>query len=1122
MAKTNKNTKKTQEVNTTTTKKSKKKVSTEAVTNILANAISASATNEKKTNKSNADRNYILSQLFSKLSTDKKELIRPIVPVSEWVRDSYYVGIQGLSLFPFWIKVIEDIFEGGKLNYNIVVLGGGLGCTPSYIRKRTSLGYLNLTEIKEQLSKGNSVFVKTENGVESIKDVHFIGKQKIKIIHFNDGSSYECTHNHLFRTLTKGGEIQWVRADHLSLQDHILRSAHSGMFPDTNQCVEGKYAYTIGYYIGDGDSYLGKRFRIVYGDHKYSTESYSYVYTQLLDLSETHYVSVYESYNKCKGVLTGQTSRRFTIYTSSNKELFLSCGLNAKEKHIPDYANLFTKEETCLLLAGLFDSDGCVEYDNRTNHINVSFSSRNKILVYQIQTILHNLGIHSVVKIQDRSHSNKGVDYRLRIQDFYSIQKFYTLIPLKVEYKKELLGTYIQCIVSQKEYNKTSKSLKIKNLFNTLYTFCKDHSIVKQVNIPKCRPLDGISLGKLHYINDDLDIPLSESPTLDYLYNNQCYSAEIEAIEDSEEECGDIEIEGSHTYISDGIINHNTGKSTAGVYIMVRFLYELSCYENIHKHLGLNMDTAALVFLLFCITKKQVKNTTFRKLRETIDAIPYFKENFPRYERANDELRFPKNVLTLYGSGTGDAIGLDVCFSMVDEANFFSDASGNSTDMSIVSDLHRSLVARQASRFMVNGKNQSLSVVVSSSTYASGFTEELKQRSLTDPTIRYYRARVWDVKPKGTYTNERFYVFCGNDKVDPFIIEDVMDLASHLNVPVNSGMSIKDAVNLLPNDLRVLVDDVPIEFRDQYKVNLLKSIQDVSGFSIQSSGGLFNNRTVFDACVDDSIPNLFTKYSFVLETQNDSPTNSVMYYLSGRPFLHPECPRYVHIDLSLSTDTTGIACCYKFGEKEVDGVKHPVYYFDFCIRIVPPPPPKKISISRVEEFIIYLRDKLHITFGMISFDQYQSSSSQQRLQELGFPVRYQSVDRTDKAYLFFIDQMFLGTVKFNKAFADSIEYELFNLQHDRQRHKVDHILDTAHGYTKDVCDSCVGSLYNCFEIATPQVNFEDTYALSYLNSSQNNAPFTEESSWLFETGSVNDQVKEILDQEMQAMLREKY
>lgn len=1067
----------------------------------------------------NKDRDYILKQIFNRLSVKKEELIRPIIPVSEWVKDPYYVGQQGLALYPFWIKVIEDTFKDGKLNYNIVIASGGIGCTSVHINKCTSKGYISLVEIRNLLSNNESVFVRTENGVELIKNVHFIGRQKTKILHFVDGSIYECTENHLFRTL-KDGIVQWIRADQLKPESYILRTTHSGLFPEESLCDNGKYAYTIGYYIGDGDfSKTNNSFRVVFGDHKYSTESYFYVFNQMQELSGTHHVNIYECENKVRGKTTGHTSRRFTIYKVKNPDMFTSCGVTASSKHIPDYVNLFSMRDVCLLLAGLFDSDGCVETCKGNKHISISFSSRNYQLVKQIQTLLFNLGILSTVRTQDRTKYCKGVDYRLRIHDFYSVERFYSIIPLKVDYKKQNIATYLNVVHCNRDFNRTSQSLKINNLSQTLYAFCLSKGLVKKVNIVKNKPKLTTSLGRLRYIKEDLGINLSENPNLDYLYNMKCYSAQILSIEDSEAECGDIEVEGSHTYISDGIINHNTGKSTAGVYLMVRFLYELSCYENIHKHLGLRMDTAALVFLLFCITKKQVKNTTFRKLRETIDSIPYFRENFPRYERANDELRFPKNVLTLYGSGTGDAIGLDVVCSMVDEANFFSDASGNSTDMSEVSDLHRSLVARQASRFMTKEGNKSLSIVVSSSTYSSGFTEELKQRSLTDPTIKYYRARVWDVKEKGTFSNEVFYVFCGNDKIDPFIINDVMDISAKLNVPVKPDMSIKDAVALLPNELRILVDDVPINFRSQYDVNLLKSIQDVSGFSIQSTGGLFNNKTVFEECVDAGIPDLFTKNEFVIETQNDSQINTVMYYLSGRPFLHPECPRFVHIDLSLSTDTTGIACCYKYGEKEVDGVKHPVYFYDFCIRIMPPPPPKKISISRVEEFIVYMRDKLHLTFGMISFDQFQSSSSQQRLQELGFPVRYQSVDRTDKAYLFFIDQMFLGTVKFNRQFADTIERELFNLQHNRQKHKVDHILDTAHGYTKDVCDSVVGSLYNCFECAPRQVNFDDTYALSYFNSDANVAQFTEDSAWLFDQDARAEQIKEIVEQEYKDIMK---
>ena len=692
------------------------------------------------------DKNFILSKLFDKLSVKEEELLRPIVPVEQWVTDEYYVGKDGLKLYPFWRGVIKDIFESGS-QYNQIIIDGGLGCTPIPVLKRTSNGYLSLLDIKKQLSNNEQVYIRTESGVEPIKDVHFIGRQKTKILHFADGSSYECTENHLFRTLIDG-DIQWVRADQLKPKDSILRTSTQGLFPEKNQCFEGKYAYTIGYFIGDGDYNKDKGVcRIVYADHKYSTESYSYVLEQMKELSGTYHVGVYESENKHKGKKSGHTSRRFTVYNVTDPDMFIFCGLNAREKHIPDYVNLFTRDELCLLLAGLFDSDGCVETDNRNIHINISFSSRNYILVSQIQNLLFNLGISSVVKTQDRTKSERGVDYRLRILDFYSIQKFYDLIPLKVEYKRGKIHSYINNILSSKDYNKTSKSLKIHGMFKPLYDFSYKNSLVSLLAIPKCRPQKNISLGKLKYIQEDLGISLDTSKTLSYLYKNQCYSALIDYIEDSEAECGDIEVEGSHTYISDGIINHNTGKSTCGVFIMLRKLYEISCYKSIQGKFHL-MDSALIVFLYFSLSKFQAKRTGFKQFKDTVDSIPYFTENFPRDVKANDELRFPSNVYYLYGTGTGDAIGSNMLCSLIDEGNFFGNSSGDSTDYSEVADLHRALVARQASRFLRNGKNESLSIVISSNTYKSSYTEELRKRALTDPSIKCYRARSWDVKPK--------------------------------------------------------------------------------------------------------------------------------------------------------------------------------------------------------------------------------------------------------------------------------------------------------------------------------------------------------------------------------------
>ena len=141
--------------------------------------------------------------------------------------------------------------------------------------------------------------------------------------------------------------------------------------------------------------------------------------------------------------------------------------------------------------------------------------------------------------------------------------------------------------------------------------------------------------------------------------------------------------------------------------------------------------------------------------------------------------------------------------------------------------------------------------------------------------------------------------------------------------------------------------------------------------------------------------------------------------------------------------------------------------------------PGKISIARVNEFIMFLSKRLHI--GMVSMDQFQSSSSLQFFEENRIPCRYQSVDRTDKAYLFFVDCMYRKIVKFPSDFAEAIKHELFNLDWNRDKHKVDHPSDTAHGGMKDRMAAVVGALYNAYEIQTPSYNPQDLLTLAMHN-----------------------------------------
>ena len=524
-----------------------------------------------------------------------------------------------------------------------------------------------------------------------------------------------------------------------------------------------------------------------------------------------------------------------------------------------------------------------------------------------------------------------------------------------------------------------------------------------------------------------------------------------------------------------------TGKSTCGLYIVLRKLYELSCYKNVAGLFGL-MSNTMTAFLYFSLTKYQAERSGFAQLRSIIDGIPYFKERFQRNKYRNSTLDFPENIRLFYGSSTADMIGMNVISAIIDEANFFGDSSGSEVDLGSVEELYNSVLSRTSSRFTSNGVNNSLNLVISSSTFKTSLTSKLYDKSLTDTSIRYARARLWDIKPQGTYKNEYFYVFAGNDKFDPFIINDTVDLCTKLGISLDPSLSLPEAISKLSQEYRLLIDEVPIDFRHIYENNIIQGLQDFSGMSVSSTGKLFSSRSTFESCIDESIKPLFTKSEFTVETNNDESYNCIQYYLNGIDFPHKECPRYMHIDIGVANDAYGIACCYKYGNKIIDGVEVPEYFYDFSLRIVPPAPPKRVSIDRCHQFILYMRDVLGLKIGLISFDQFQSEASRQFLSEHGFNVKYQSVDKTDTAYLYFVDCLYKQCVHFSKEFAEDIKKELFDLIWYRQKGKVDHPSDTKHGGMKDRMDAVVGALYNAFQTKEIAYNPDDILNLSKYNS----------------------------------------
>lgn len=173
---------------------------------------------------------------------------------------------------------------------------------------------------------------------------------------------------------------------------------------------------------------------------------------------------------------------------------------------------------------------------------------------------------------------------------------------------------------------------------------------------------------------------------------------------------------------------------------------------------------------------------------------------------------------------------------------------------------------------------------------------------------------------------------------------------------------------------------------------------------------------------------------------------------------HPELPRYVHFDYSTTGDECGVGCSYAeiIDKDEETGTITKEVTCEWVAHIVPPAKPEQMDLKKCRSVLYYMRDTLGLQIGCVTFDSYASEEAIQQLMQDGFKVERLSLDRDDKAYT---DVMQLYYQELLHHYDHPrYKFELFNLIHFREKHKVDHPLER--GLDKGVTDGLVGSAYS--------------------------------------------------------------
>ncbi len=489
---------------------------------------------------------------------------------------------------------------------------------------------------------------------------------------------------------------------------------------------------------------------------------------------------------------------------------------------------------------------------------------------------------------------------------------------------------------------------------------------------------------------------------------------------------------------SEAILTGGIGvaKSTIAIYSMLYQVYILSCFRTPHSYFEL--DPASEIVIVFQNRTEQLaKAVDYDRFKALAHQSPYFREQFPFDHRIQSKLRFPNRIIVKPVSGADTAvIGQNVLGGVLDEVNFMetvekSHRSYDRRNYDQASALYESIARRRASRFQKRGHLPGLLCLVSSRRYPGQFTdqreaERTRQLQKTGETaIFLYAPKIWEIKPKGTYSGEMFRVFIGNYAQQPRILTPD---------------------ELLTAEDQALVMNVPIEHRQEFERDILNALRDIAGVSTLAIHPFLTNREAIDKCFLNSPP--------VLSRQETDLSTTKLKLLYAK-IQHPKLIRFAHLDLSVSYDATGIVvgCVDRFIKIKRGSMieKLPHIHIDFALRLLPPAN-GEIPYDRIRKLLYLLRENgTNLMF--VTADRFQSVDMLQTLQRNGFMTGPVSMDRTTAPYEYLKSAIYDGRVSIPEHV--KLREELISLEIDEKANKVDH----PPGGSKDLTDALAGVVY---------------------------------------------------------------
>lgn len=483
------------------------------------------------------------------------------------------------------------------------------------------------------------------------------------------------------------------------------------------------------------------------------------------------------------------------------------------------------------------------------------------------------------------------------------------------------------------------------------------------------------------------------------------------------------------------------GKSFEAVLICLYELYRMLCLKDPYLYYGLQ-PIDKITFALMNITLDAAQGVAWDKLQQLVQSSEWFMKHGTVSKGLNPTWKPIKKIELICGSQSRHIIGRAVFFSFFDEISFQPNQDiGKQKEKA--KNLVNTAVTRMQSRFMKGEKNPTILVLASSKRTEQSFMETFIQskKQKESKTTLVIDEPQWVIRTDKDSPN-KFKVAVGSK----FLPSEVL--------PLNATK--QDVVNYRDRGYKII--DVPMGYYETFIDDIDIALTDIAGISTANSNRYFLGPRITEI-ESDEYQNAFTKEIIeVGNDPNDIAEYSDFFDISRIPVELRHKPLYIHLDMSLSGDKTGIGGVFQSGKKITkEGNPSNDLFFTIGFNVsVKAPKGYQVSFEKNRNFIRWLKENGFRVKG-VSSDTYQSADLLQVLKAEKFNTDVISVDRvTDRIcqpYQYFRNTMYEKRLKCYKSVL--LKEELIGLERDNNTGKIDHSPSGINCFTGDTKVSLV-------------------------------------------------------------------